>query len=99
VKQAALLAIAEASGGPDPTAALQLVQEAGWTMEGDFHRIADYGHHSPSEPNDRLTPAKTAAGLLKQIAVTNLPAATQYLDQNVPAEYRAEVAKAAGISQ
>jgi hypothetical protein len=99
VKQAALLEIAAASGGPDPAAALQLVQEAGWTMDGDFHRVADNGHFSPSETNSRRTSDQTAAMLLKQIAVTDPAAAKQYLEQSVPEEHRSAVATAAGLSK
>jgi hypothetical protein len=99
VKQAALLEIAAASGGPDPAAALQLVQEAGWTLEGNFHRIAGYGTFTPSETGARRTPVETAAVLLKQIAVTDPAAAKQYLEQSVPAEHRSAVATAAGISK
>ncbi len=98
VKQSALLEVAAASGGPDPAAALRLVTEAGWTLETNFHQVTG-ASVIPSEVRARLTPVGTAAGLLKQIAVTDAATARHYLEQVVPEEHRSAVAAAAGISK
>ena len=98
VKQAALLEIAASSGGPDPLAALRLVEEAGWSQETNFHSIAGYGNSYPSEVRDRPTPAKTAGLLLQQLALLNPSAAQTFLAQRVPENLRAAVAKHAGIA-
>lgn len=98
VKQAALLEIAASSGGPDPHAALQLVEEAGWSQETNFHAIAGYGNTHPSEVRDRPTPAKTAGLLLQQLALLNPAAAQTFLEQRVPVNLRAAVAKHAGFA-
>ena len=97
VKQAALLEIAASSGGPDPLAALQLVEEAGWSQETNFHAIAGYGNTYPSEVRDRPTPGKTAGLLLQQLALLNPAAAQSFLEHRVPGNLRAVVAKHAGI--
>ncbi len=98
VKQAALLEIAASSGGPDPLAALQLVEEAGWNQEANFHAVADYGTHTPAEVRERPTPVKTAGLLLQQLSILNPAAAQSFLEQRVPANLRKAVAKQAGFS-
>jgi hypothetical protein len=96
VKQSALLEIAAATGGPDPASALHLVSEAGWEMETNFQRIVD--GNSSREADERLTPEKTAAGLLRQIAAIDPAAARKALEQSVPPEHREAVASSAGLS-
>ena len=98
VKQAALLEIAASSGGPDPLAALQLVEEAGWNQEANFHAVADYGTVGPGEVNERPTPVKTAGLLLQQLSILNPAAAQSFLEQHVPANLRDAVAKNAGFT-
>lgn len=97
VRQSALLEIAAATGGPEPLAALQLVEEAGWQDEGNFHAIADNGSLSPSESRERLTPAKTAGLLLQQLALLDPDAARAWL-QRVPWEHRVAAARTAGLA-
>ena len=96
VKQAALLEVAAAPGGPDPEAALALVEEAGWEEGANFYRIAENGNFIPSEASDRPTPVKTASLLLQQLHAMD-PAAAQSWILRVPEAVRDEVVKNAGI--
>ena len=98
VKQSALLEIAAVSGGPDPLASLQLVEEAGWIQESNFYRIADGGSLTPSETFDRPTPVKTTSLLLRQLSVLDPSAARNFLEQRVPESLRQAVAQKAGLS-
>jgi hypothetical protein len=97
VKQGALLEIAASTGGPDPLAALELVEEAGWEDQGNFHAIAGYGNFEPGELQHRPTPAKTAGMLLQQFAALEPASAVTFLETRVPEKFRAEVAKIAGF--
>jgi hypothetical protein len=99
VKQCALLEVASVSGGPEPLAALALVEEAGWSQDQatNFHRVLDFSFQT-TEHNNRPNPESTAGALLKQLAILNPAAAQSYLLQNVPETQRATIAKQAGLN-
>ncbi len=97
VRQAALLEIAAVSGGSAPAEALALVEEAGWTGQGNFGAVRG-GNHIPVEAAGFPSPVKTAGLLLQQLQLLDAEMARQYLRNRVPEEYRAQVAKKAGMT-
>jgi hypothetical protein len=96
VRQAALLEIAAITGGSSPLEALNLVEEAGWNSLGNFGAVRG-GNTIPMEATTFPTPANTAGLLLQQLSALDPAGARQFLDQHVPQELRAKVAKKAGI--
>lgn len=96
VRQAALLEIAAVSGGVSPLEALALVEEAGWTTEGNFGAVRG-GNMIAGEAVSFPSPIQTAAALLHQLDSLDPNAARQYLMNQVPEEHQARLAKKAGI--
>lgn len=95
VRQAALVAAAGTMIA-EPERALALVEEAGWTREGDFHEVR-VGSMMPSESREKPDPMKVAADALRNWAVRDLEAARRYLGESVPEAMREKVAVEAGI--
>ncbi len=97
VNQAALLEAASVSGSLDPEKALDLVLRAGWTMDGNFFAIRDFGTMNPSESRDTKTASSVTANLLRQWAAKDPEAARFFLQNEVPATMREDIAKSAGL--
>jgi hypothetical protein len=95
VRQAAMLAAAGTMIA-EPERALRLVEEAGWTREGDFHEIR-IGSMMPSESRQKPDPERLAADALRQWSVGDPAAARRYLDESVPEALRERVAAEAGM--
>ena len=95
VAQAALVAAAGTMIA-EPQRALALVQEAGWTREGDFHETR-VGSMMPSESREKPDPLKVAADALRNWAASDPEAARRYLGDAVPEAMREKVAVEAGI--
>lgn len=95
VRQAALIAAAGTMIA-EPQRALALVQEAGWTREGDFHEI-QVGSMMPSESREKPDPMKVTADALRNWAASDPEAARRYLGESVPDAFREQVAVEAGM--
>jgi hypothetical protein len=95
VRQAALVAAAGTMIA-EPERALALVEEAGWTREGDFHEVR-IGSLVPSESWDKPDAVKVAADALRNWSVSDPTAARRYLAESVPEAMREKVAAEAGI--
>jgi len=96
--QYALLAVAAASGNKDPIMALDLVLEAGWTINGNFFSIRNAETVTPSETSRTPDPRSTAIGLLHQLSRIDPEAARRYLREKIPSHLRADIATATGIT-
>lgn len=97
VKQAALVAAAGALGS-EPKRALELVGEAGWTLEGDFHAVHGNVSVIPSEKRDAPDPRRVAADALRIWALRDPQAARRYLAGNVPQDLQDELAREAELT-
>lgn len=95
VRQAALVAAAGTMIA-EPERALALVEEAGWTREGEFHEIR-IGSMMPSESREKPDPMMVAADALRNWSVSDPEAARRYLGESVPEAMRDKVAAEAGI--
>lgn len=95
VRQAALLAAA-GSLIAEPQRALALVEEAGWTREGNFHEVR-IGSMITSEWRQNPYPMTVAADALRNWSASDPQAARRYLGEAVPEAKRDEVAVEAGI--
>jgi hypothetical protein len=70
VKQAALCQMAADMGGQNPEAGLQLLEEAGWAINGDFYAIRG-GTMLMSETRQRPNPQALAKDLLERLRATD----------------------------
>jgi len=95
VRQAALVAAAGTMIA-EPERALALVEEAGWTREGDFHGVRNYSIR-PLETLQTPDPLRVAADALRHWSVSDLEAARRYLGESVPEAMREKVAVEAGM--
>jgi hypothetical protein len=95
VRQAALVAAAGTMIA-EPERALALVEEAGWTREGDFHGVR-VGSLMPSESRETRDPMKVVADALRNWSASDPEAARRYLGDAVPEAMREKVAVEAGI--
>jgi hypothetical protein len=95
VRQAALVAAAGMMIA-EPARALALIEEAGWTREGDFHEVR-VGSMMPSESREKPDPMKVAADALRNWSASDPEAARRYLGESVPESMRDKVAAEAGI--
>lgn len=95
VRQAALVAAAGTMIA-EPARALALVEEAGWTREGDFHEIR-VGSMMPSESRQKPDPMKVAADALRNWSVSDPAEARRYLEESVPETMREKLGVEAGI--
>jgi len=95
VRQAALVAAAGTMIA-EPERALALVEEAGWTCEGDFHEVR-VGSMMPSESREKPDALKVAADALRNWSVSDPEAARRYLGESVPESMREKVAVEAGM--
>jgi hypothetical protein len=95
VRQAALVAAAGTMIA-EPQRALALVEEAGWTREGDFHGVR-VGSLMPSESRETRDPMKVVADALRNWSASDPEAARRYLGESVPEAMRDKVAAEAGI--
>ncbi len=95
VRQAALVAAAGTMIA-EPQRALALVEEAGWTREGDFHGVR-VGSMMHSESRETPDPMKVAADALRNWSASDPEAARRYLGDAVPEAMREKVAAEAGI--
>lgn len=95
VRQAALLAAAGTMIA-EPQRALALIEEAGWTREGDFHEVR-VGSMMPSESREKPDPMKVTADALRNWAASDPEAARRYLGESVPDAMREKVAVEAGM--
>jgi hypothetical protein len=95
VRQAALVAAAGMMIA-EPARALALVEEAGWTREGDFHEIR-VGSVMPSESRQKPDPMKVAADALRNWSASDPEGARRYFSEAVPEAMREKVAVEAGI--
>jgi hypothetical protein len=80
----------------EPQRALALVEEAGWTREGDFHGVR-VGSLMPSESRETRDPMKVVADALRNWSASDPEAARRYLGESVPEAMRDKVAAEAGI--
>lgn len=95
VRQAALVAAAGTMIA-EPERALALVEEAGWTREGDFHAVRNYSVR-PSETRQTRDPLMVAADALRNWSARDPAGARRYLGESVPEAVRKELAVEAGI--
>lgn len=95
VRQAALVAAAGTMIA-EPERALALVEEAGWTREGDFHAVRNYSVR-PSETRQTRDPLMVAADALRNWSARDPAGARRYLGESVPEAMREELAVEAGI--
>jgi hypothetical protein len=95
VHDAALVEIANATGGGDPVAGLGLLAEAGWRETGDLYLIRE---GQTADTFGAVATADVAATLLRQWATTDPDEARAWMEAHVPASLQAAIATKGGIT-